>query len=47
MTFSYSTIRKIENNENVNVDVLAKICNALNCSFDDVMEILPTVDGQE
>ena len=38
---SYSTIRKLDNGENVNVDVLEKVCRALNCSFEDVMELIP------
>ena len=25
----------------INVDVLVKICTALNCTFDDIMEIIP------
>ena len=29
----------------VNVEVLAKICRVLNCTIDDIMEILP--DNQE
>ena len=33
------TIRKITRNENVTVDSLEKICRALNCTFDDIMEI--------
>ena len=33
------TIQKLNRNENVNVDSLTKICKALNCSFDDIMEI--------
>ena len=36
-----STMTKVANNENVTVEVMAKICNALNCSMDDVIEILP------
>ena len=36
-----STMTKLVNNENVTVEVMAKICNALNCSMDDVIEILP------
>ena len=35
-----STMTKLANNENVTVEVMAKICNALNCSMDDVIEIL-------
>ncbi len=36
-----STMTKLANNENVTVEVMAKICNALNCSMDDIIEILP------
>jgi len=34
------TIQKLNRNENVNTDTLTKICKALNCSFDDIMEII-------
>ncbi len=34
------TIQKLNRNENVNTDTLTKICKALNCSFDDIMEIV-------
>lgn len=44
---SYSTIRKLENGENMNVDVLEKICRALNCTFDEIVELLPVECGQE
>lgn len=33
------TIQKLNRGENVNVDSLTKICKALNCTFDDIMEI--------
>ena len=33
------TIQKLNRSENVNVDSLTKICKALNCTFDDIMEI--------
>lgn len=33
------TIQKLNRNENVNVETLAKICRALNCKVDDIMEI--------
>ena len=33
------TIQKLNRNENVNADTLAKICKALACSFDDIIEI--------
>lgn len=28
-------------NEDVRVDVLVRICSALNCTMDDIMEIIP------
>ena len=32
------TINKLNMNENVTVEVLGKICRALNCTLDDIME---------
>lgn len=31
-------------NEDVRVGVLVKICSVLNCTFDDIMELLPDED---
>lgn len=36
-----STMTKLANNENVTMEVMAKICNALNCKMDDIVEIIP------
>ena len=36
-----STMTKLANNENVTVEVMAKICNALDCKMDDIIEIIP------
>lgn len=36
---SNSLIAKLGKNENVTVDVLVKICTALNCGIDDIMEL--------
>lgn len=36
-----STMAKLSNNENVTIEVLAKICDALNCTLDDIVEIIP------
>ena len=36
---SPSTIAKLGRNENVNTEVLVKICNALKCDIDEIMEI--------
>lgn len=33
------TMRKLANDETVTTDTLAKICTALNCNVDDIMEI--------
>ena len=35
------TINKLNRGENVNTDTLAKICRALNCTFDEIMEVIP------
>ena len=36
---SQSTIAKLVNGENVNVEVLERICKALNCEVGDVVEL--------
>jgi DNA-binding Xre family transcriptional regulator len=38
---SSSTIAKVAKNENVNTDVLLKICEVLNCNFGDIMDAVP------
>ncbi|MBS6063705.1 helix-turn-helix domain-containing protein [Criibacterium bergeronii] len=35
------TVTKMSKGENVTVDILGKICLALNCNIDDIMEFLP------
>ncbi len=35
-------IDRLTRNENVTVDVLARICIALDCGFDDIVEIVDT-----
>ena len=34
------TIQKMNRNENVNTETLTKICEALNCTFDDIIDII-------
>ena len=34
-------INKLNKGENVNADTLARICTALNCTFDEIMEVIP------
>ncbi len=36
-----STMTKLANDENVTMEVIAKICTALNCEMSDIVEILP------
>ena len=38
---SHYTINKLNRGENVTAEVLGKICIALNCTMDDIMEIIP------
>ena len=40
-----STMGKMTNNEYVAMDVLVRICMALDCSMDDIVEIERTKDG--
>lgn len=38
---SATSLAKLGKGENVNTDILVKICLALDCSINDIMEILP------
>ena len=38
---SSNAMAKLGKNESVQVEVLAKICNCLGCTMDDIMEVLP------
>lgn len=44
---STSSLAKLGKGENVNTDILIKICRALDCGIDDIMEILPDEDNQK
>lgn len=35
------TLNRLTRSENVNTDTLVKICNALNCGIDEIMEVVP------
>ncbi len=35
-----NTMTKINRNENVNMEILEKICQALDCDFGDIMEYI-------
>lgn len=41
---SNTSIAKLAKNENVNTDILLKICTALGCDVSDIMEVIE--DGQ-
>ena len=41
---SAASITKLGKNENVNTEIIAKICTALNCDVSDIMEIVPDVN---
>ncbi len=38
---SQPTLAKLSHNEYVSMDVLVKICHALGCSLDEIVDILP------
>lgn len=42
---SSSTISKLSTNQNVNTEVLVKICSALQCDISDIAEIVRTEDN--
>ena len=43
---SHYTINKLNKGENVTTDILGKICKALGCNVDDIMEFVE-VDGND
>lgn len=44
---SANTLAKLSRNEMVSMDVLVRICRKMNCSFDDVVEIVPVISATE
>ena len=43
---SYSTLGKLTNGDNVNMEVVEKLCLALNCRIEEIVEIIPD-NGEE
>lgn len=41
---STASMAKLGKNENVNTDILIKVCKALNCDISDIMEIVDDND---
>lgn len=44
---STASMAKLGKNENITVEVLAKICKSLNCDIGDIMEVLPDDDSMK
>ncbi|MCR4845722.1 MAG: helix-turn-helix transcriptional regulator [Eubacterium sp.] len=44
---SSASITKLGKNENVNTEIIAKICTALNCDVSNIMEIVPDEDEKK
>lgn len=42
---SPNTLTKLSNNEYVSMEVLVKICRALNCDVGDIMEVIQSTDN--
>lgn len=43
---STASVTKMGKNGHVTTNVLAKICTALDCTLDDIIEIIPTTDAR-
>ena len=43
---STNAVAKMGRNEDVRVEVLVKICEALKCIFNDIMELVSTEEGE-
>ena len=41
---STNAMARLGRNEDVRVEVLVKICTALNCTISDIMELVPQID---
>lgn len=41
------TISKMSKGENVTVEILGKICKALDCKVDDIMEFIPDQEDEK
>ena len=42
---STNTMAKMAKGQNLNVDLLARICGVLDCTMDDILELLPDDDS--
>ena len=39
---SEGTLAKLSHNENVSLDVIVKICRKMNCTVDEILDIVPS-----
>lgn len=46
-TIGNSMMSKLANDENITMEVIAKICYALDCKIDDIVEIIPEEKGEK
>jgi DNA-binding Xre family transcriptional regulator len=44
---SSASVAKLSKGVNIQTDILVKICSALNCGIEDIMEILPEVENND
>ena len=44
---STASVAKLTKGENINTDILVKVCHALDCNIGDIMDILPPDRGIE
>ncbi|MBQ8329049.1 MAG: helix-turn-helix transcriptional regulator [Lachnospiraceae bacterium] len=44
---SAASIAKMRRGENITTDVLLRICNALDCNIEDIMERIPDVSAEK
>lgn len=44
---SWASITKLSKNENVSMEVLMKVCKAMNCDIGDIMELILIEDNAE
>lgn len=42
---SWASVTKLSKSETVSMEVLMKVCKALECDIGDIMELIPSEDG--
>lgn len=41
---SWASVTKMSKGENVSMEVMLKVCKALNCNIGDIVDVIPTVE---